>query len=170
MAKRKLTRADVEAEIGQARRVGEESVGYINEGQAYRSVEEGDPQLREADLSGVDLSNLGLEDAQLDLANLREAILDGAVLAGANLKRADLTGTTRTAGADLTGAYLGSAVLAGADLSWAILRPEDHENPYLARPLLPRFLEGAIYDDRTRWPHGFDPDAHGARRARRAPR
>ena len=50
-----MTREDVEAEIERARRADEESTGYITEGQSLRSVEEGEPHLREADLSRVDL-------------------------------------------------------------------------------------------------------------------
>ena len=164
MANRKMTRQDVEAELARAKRADEESAGPIMEGQPYRSVEEGDPYLQGADLFGVDLSVLDLAEANLRDADLRETILDGTVLAGADLYRADLRGTTRTAGTDLTGAYLASTRLEGADMSNAFLRREDHENPYLARTPLPRFLEGAVYNDQTRWPRGFDPDAHGARR------
>ena len=133
----------MEAEIARARRADEESTGPIAEGQPYRSVEEGEPYLQNADLSGVDLSGLDLTEANLRYADLRRAILTGTVLASA---------------------YLGSVRLEGADLGDAVLRPEDHENPYLVRPPLPRFLEDAVYDDRTRWPRGFDPDAYGARR------
>ncbi len=147
MANRKMTRQDVEAELLRAERAEEESADPILEGQPYRSVEEGDPYLQGADLFGVDLSGLDLAEANLRDADLREAILDGTVLVGT----------------DLTGAYLASARLEGADMSNAVLRREDHENPYLARTPLPRFLESATYDDRTRWPRGFDPDAHGAR-------
>jgi hypothetical protein len=42
------------------------------------------------------------------------------------------------------------AKLEGADLSRAVLRPEDSDNPYDKRPILPRFLDNATYDDETR--------------------
>lgn len=40
-----MTRQDVEAEVARARRADEEGTGPIAEGQAYRSVEEGEPYL-----------------------------------------------------------------------------------------------------------------------------
>jgi hypothetical protein len=70
-------------------------------------------------------------------ANLRNAELILADLEGADLHEADLRG------ADLRGAGLGGANLIEADLRRAK-------------------LAGALFDCRTRWPEGFDPQARGA--------
>jgi hypothetical protein len=72
----------------------------------------------------------------------RQANLRGALLIGGDLEDADLRG------ADLYGADLRGASLSGADLTAADLRRAK--------------LTGAIYDCRTRWPEGCDPQAHGA--------
>ncbi|HEV3365798.1 MAG TPA: pentapeptide repeat-containing protein, partial [Acidimicrobiia bacterium] len=55
--------------------------------------------------------------------------------------RTNLTGADLK-GADLTGADLKGADLTGADLNDAI-------------------LDGARADEQTKWPEGFDPEAHG---------
>ena len=163
MAKRKMTRADVEEEIRRTR--GLDSLrDPIPEGGAY-PVEDDYPNLKDADLSGEDLSDLDLELASLEGADLRKAILSGTKLPSANLDRADLTGTTRTDGADLTGATLYFARLGGADLSRAILRPEDSDDTSARRPTIPDFLKNATYNEATRWPKGFDPKQYGALKA-----
>jgi uncharacterized protein YjbI with pentapeptide repeats len=80
-------------------------------------------------------------------ANLSGANLSGANLYGAYLSGADLSGANLY-GANLSGAYLSGANLSGADLYGA--------NLYGAN------LYEAIYNDLTRWPTGFDPQAAGA--------
>jgi uncharacterized protein YjbI with pentapeptide repeats len=72
------------------------------------------------------------------------------VLAGADFAHADLRNAVETENADLTGVIMSFAKLEGADLSRAVLRPEDSDNPYDKRPILPRFLDNATYDDETR--------------------
>jgi hypothetical protein len=109
------------------------------------------PSLQDTDLRGAQLGS-----APLHSADLRGAVLDDlscyssgppptdlgeASLQGASLKRA------RLYGANLRGAQLEDAKLAGADLSSADLTGAK--------------LAGATYDARTRFPDGFDPDAHG---------
>ena len=111
----------------------------------------------EADLSGADLSGTTLSGAtmtgtilvaadlsyaDLDSADLSSANLRGADLKGANLGRADLSGAGLQ-GANLSGAYLAVTDLRGADLTDAVL--EDT-----------RFI-GALWDETTLWPDGFDP-------------
>lgn len=152
VAKRKMTRADVEEEIRRAQDHGS-SGNPIPPGGAY-PVDDDYPNLDDADLSGVDLSGLDLGLASLRRADLKKATLTDANLSGAALNEADLTGTTRTRGADLTRTLMYFARLGGADLGRAVLRPA-----------YPNFLENATYDDHTLWPEGFDPKEYGARRA-----
>jgi hypothetical protein len=83
--------------------------------------------------AGADLSDVDLREAVLMEADLR-----GAILTATNLRGADLTG------ADLSGARLWECDLRRAKL-------------------IGTRLEGAVYDCLTRWPEGFDPQAHGAR-------
>lgn len=99
-------------------------------------------QLQGLDLSGANLYWASLGDADLSFANLSRADLRGATLdravcrqtnfRGANLGRDNLDGRSSIKGADLTG-----AVLDGAKLT------------------------DAVYDGMTRFPVGFDPQAHG---------
>lgn len=152
VAKKRRGREDVEAEIGRARRADEAMV--TEQGSAGTVSMQGlAPKLDHADLRGVDLSRLDLTDASLTYADLRDAILEGTILAGAYLNHADLRGTTRTEGADLTDATMHFACLEEADLARATLG-----SAYAGS------LTNATYDGETRWPRGFDPQAHGARR------
>lgn len=82
MAKKKMTRADVEEEIRRVREHGFSRVP-IPGGGAY-PVEDDYPNLDGVDPAGVDM---------------RGAILTGTKLPGAKPDRAVLTGTTRTDGA-----------------------------------------------------------------------
>lgn len=68
-------------------------------------------------------------------------------LAQGDLHGLDLSGL-RWGSADLTRATLQGSNLEGADLREARLEGAD--------------LRGAIYDSQTRWPEGFNPEAHGA--------
>ncbi|MDJ0573430.1 MAG: pentapeptide repeat-containing protein, partial [Pleurocapsa sp. MO_192.B19] len=79
-----------------------------------------------------DLSNANLFETDLQGINLAQACLVRADLRGTNLTRANLTQ------ADLSGACLLEADLRSANLSGAN-------------------LEGAIYDEDTEFPSGFDP-------------
>jgi uncharacterized protein YjbI with pentapeptide repeats len=72
-----------------------------------------------------------------------DANLEGALLRGMDLHGAEFPG------ASFRDADLRSANLRGADLSGA-------------KGLISTDLTGAIYDARTRWPKGFDPQQHGA--------
>jgi hypothetical protein len=87
-----------------------------------------------AALTGSILSGADLSHQNLAGQNLAMACLRGAILRGTNLRGADMEGVDVT-GADLT----------GADLSGAA-------------------LPNAMYDWETRWPTGFNPQKHGARR------
>jgi hypothetical protein len=108
--------------------------------------------LQDANLRAADLTR-----ANLQSADLRHADLAGASLAGANLRHALLSVTgrperhmrarTNLSGADLRGADLTGADLTGADLTGAALDDA--------------ILDGARADGETKWPEGFDPQAHG---------
>jgi hypothetical protein len=69
-------------------------------------------------------------------------------------------GGLRLRGRDLRGEDLVDAFLSYADLSDTDLRGVDLRGADLEGA----FLLGAIYDANTRWPEGFDPRKHGARR------
>ncbi|WP_247537266.1 pentapeptide repeat-containing protein [Ralstonia pseudosolanacearum] len=81
-----------------------------------------------ANLCGADLSGCDFEGADLSGAALQDARFVGANLRDAKLARDNLGGATKLQGADLTGAQLH-----GTD------------------------LRGAEYDDKTKFPVGFDP-------------
>jgi uncharacterized protein YjbI with pentapeptide repeats len=117
--------------------------------------------LRRADLVRANLRRATLRDARLFGADLRHAWLDEAHLAGANLTDVMFSGAILTR-ADLSGANLTDATLAGATLTQADLCRANLCNVYLREAN----LRGARYDDATRWPAGFDPEAHGAVRVR----
>jgi len=120
--------------------------------------------LRRADLVRANLRRATLRDAKLFGADLRHAWLDGAHLADANLTDVMFSGAIMTR-ADLTGANLTDGTLAGATLTQADLRGANLHNVYLREAN----LRGARYDAATRWPAGFDPEAHGAVRVRGSP-
>jgi uncharacterized protein YjbI with pentapeptide repeats len=90
-------------------------------------------------LFGADLSWAYLRGANLASANLGSANLLGTSLNGANLSKANLMG------ACLNGADLRGADLRGASLHWVLLEKAN--------------LSGVRYDEKTRWPDGFNPKA-----------
>jgi uncharacterized protein YjbI with pentapeptide repeats len=123
--------------------------------------------LRGANLSGAHLGGTDLNYANLERAVLVQAVLCGASLWSANLSAADLSRTNLTAAtlarANLTGARLQDACLRGADLRGANLERADLAGERQDVTTSPgRFLAGAIYDQTTRWPEGFEPQSHGA--------
>ena len=81
MAKRKMTRADVEAEVRRARDHDSPS-NPIPPGGVYPNADDHCPNLDDADLAGVDLSGLWLEHASLRRADLKGAILTDTNLSG----------------------------------------------------------------------------------------
>ncbi|MFM6726468.1 MAG: pentapeptide repeat-containing protein, partial [Dolichospermum sp.] len=88
-------------------------------------------------LAGIDLKDAFLVKAFLDGADLTEANLENAKLTYTNLENTNLIG------ADLTEADLKKAKLIGANLIGADLTKAD--------------LLGAIYNDETKFPKGFNP-------------
>lgn len=110
-------------------------------GQAPRSAVIWGQNLETAYLAGADLSESHLQGVVLAGANLESANLRACDLRDADLRSAILTR------ADLTRANLGASDLRGADMRWACLRDA--------------VLQGAIYDEGTRFPVGFEPEAMG---------
>jgi uncharacterized protein YjbI with pentapeptide repeats len=129
---KRLTRADVERIVKEAREKGERpdlsDTDLSQVGLSRANLSEADlkgtdlsrTNLNGADLYGANLSRARLSGADLYGADLSGADLDGADLDEANLKRANLT-TTNFFGADLYGADLSEAELYGADLDKAKL-------------------------------------------------
>jgi uncharacterized protein YjbI with pentapeptide repeats/endonuclease YncB( thermonuclease family) len=159
--------------------------GFYLAGKDFSDADLHGADLRDTNLRGATLKGANLSDADLAGADLREAKLDGAdtnlrsaSLAGAdltraelrsvelreaNLERANLSGTTLE-GADLRDANLREAVMPGAVLRRALLEA-DLRGAVLSADLRDAELEGADlrdaqWDDSTRWPPGFDPEAH----------
>jgi uncharacterized protein YjbI with pentapeptide repeats len=135
--------------------------------------------LRGVNLQGAHLFRVNLQGANLDGVNLQGANLESANLQGANLRKADLSRTemvgTNMKGADLCYADLRSASLLGTDFKGAKLRyanlqgtglePADEDlgaNNFLGADLTGAVLSGAVYENSTRWPKGFDPQRQGA--------
>lgn len=110
-----------------------------------------------ADLSGVMFMETQLEEAFLGRADLREAYLRSANLRAASLGSADLQNAFLMR-ANLQNAFLGNANLRGANLQEANLRTTDLQGANLQGAN----LDQAKYNEYTKWPSGFDPEAAGA--------
>jgi uncharacterized low-complexity proteins-like len=80
--------------------------------------------------------------AHLEGADLEEAHLEGAVLDEAHLEGAHLKGT------HLEGADLREANLEGVYFDYDALRDK-------------KLLDGALYDEKTIFPKGFNPEEYG---------
>jgi hypothetical protein len=122
-------------------------------------------------LAGADLRGASLVAANLRGADLTGADLRGAALAEADLERATLD-RADLRGANLSGAGLASQSLLGADFRGADLRGAEFGGRGLGRhvfsdPLWQVRLEGALYDDTTRWPAGFTAETRGCVRCER---
>jgi uncharacterized protein YjbI with pentapeptide repeats len=88
--------------------------------------------------------------------------MDGGSFVHTNLKGANLVGASMK-DADLTGINLNDALLDGANLSNAKLHDADlRRTSFKEADLSGADLTGALYDDTTVWPAGFDPAAAGA--------
>ena len=114
-------------------------------------------RLRSANLAGADMIGTTLEgadasDAVFDGADMARTSLKDAVLVRASMIGVRLVGSqierTDLRGADLRNADLSHAWFIGADLRGADLTGV-------------RMTE-ARYDERTKWPEGFDPTVYGA--------
>ena len=107
------------------------------------------------------LKKAPLKRANLAGGNLKRAILDRADFRGANLRNASFRNASMEAvilsGANLEGALLRGAKLYRAVLSGAILKNAN----LISADLEDADFSGAIYNNRTQWPKGFQPsEAH----------
>ncbi len=103
--------------------------------------------LYDAQLAGANFKNAVLYWAGFFMANIDGANFENANLQGVDLKEASCVGTNfryANLGRDNLG---GSSQLQGANLTDAILNRA--------------ILEGAEYDEATRFPRGFHPKSHG---------
>lgn len=127
--------------------------------------------LRGATLTGAKLNFAELNEAKLDLAKLNGATLFLATLNGADLRGAKLTGAEMTGaklllaelneadlrGAEMTGAELNGATLTGAKLNGATLTGAE----LTGAKLDDHYAGSPIYDEHTKFPEGYDPEAAG---------
>lgn len=102
-----------------------------------------DPPGTEIRLSDVDLRGATLRGGHFEGARFRRSHLEGARLEGAHLERAKFRA------AHLEGAHL----------------DHDDDSSLPAAHLDGAEFPEAVYDRRTRWPGGFDPEAAACRRA-----
>jgi uncharacterized protein YjbI with pentapeptide repeats len=109
-------------------------------------------ELHHTNLEGAYLARCDLSDAMLTSSNFRYAYLFRANLAQAYLPDAELQSANLSCAnlqdADLVGANFECATLAHANLQGADLGRANLENVV---------MDGAVYDDKTAWPAGFDP-------------
>jgi hypothetical protein len=112
--------------------------------------------LSTARMSDADFENGWFSEATLRWASLRRANLKDAFVLGADFEKATLDG------ANLEHTYIGSST----KLVKTSLREANLADANLERAELDETeLAGAIYNEKTKWPDDFDPDAAGAVRA-----
>jgi uncharacterized protein YjbI with pentapeptide repeats len=137
--------------------------------------------LRRRDLSGFYLEQKNFFEANFSGANLRGADFVGANLSSTYLKGADLDGAdiseTTTTGSkfpraslrrtDVSEAHLEGSVFSEADLFEADLRQAHLEGAdFRGANLRGANLQDATFNEATKWPSGFDPEAAGATKSR----
>lgn len=110
------------------------------------------PNFNGATLDGINWNTTWLEGGKLAGASLRRARLECANMTSADLRKANLENAS-LGDATLDGAGLTGANLRNTDLRWTSLR---------GATLTDTDLAGALYNDDTAWPQGFDPGARGA--------
>lgn len=129
--------------------------------------------LRKANLRGTSLNGANLREANLMKTDLREADLKEAHLMSANLMRTDLREAKNLSQANLSGANLSEvnlswANLSGAYLNWVNLNGANLCGANLCGAYLIRAdlsgadLSGSIYNLKTIFPRGFNPNHVGA--------
>jgi hypothetical protein len=107
-----------------------------------------------SDLSGSKVWRSTFWYAQAEGVSFKNAILEGTDFSDADLRKADFSG-----------ALLANADFRGADLEGSNLRHTFFkEANFRTSNLKDVDLSGAIFDDKTVWPAGFDPIQVGARR------
>jgi len=164
------------------------AVSYA-EGKDYHDQDLKNKDFANGSLNGADFTDAILDHAVFTNASLKKAVFKGANLNFTSFYKADLSGadlreatgfirfsTTNLTGANLEGLTLHpdtdcifrganlkkckiTAGYSGCDFSNADLRGANLRGSTI--PATTRF-KGAIYDDDTAWPDGFDPKAVGA--------
>lgn len=99
-----------------------------------------------ASFVGANLSNSDFTGADLRSADLRKTNMAGANLEGLKIQRINFE-EANLKGANFTGAYFERAILRKADISGV---------NFTGAKLVATSFEGAIYDQNTIWPEGFD--------------
>ncbi len=114
---------------------------------ALRALGDANVSTEPVDLSGVDLSGAALQRLRFKGANFSSADLSDADFFGTDVSEAYMA-DAKLKGATLVSANFIAANLTGADLSDCFV-----QNTSFAK---------ALYDQETKWPEDFDPDAEGA--------
>lgn len=170
--------------FGQAVGQGKNLAGKQLQNRDLRQEDLAGANLAGADLTAANLKDTNLKHANLKEANLSRASLDGADLTGADLRLADLSlagiqkanlSQANLEGLDLKGLSLQGCNLRGAnlknakgfrDITRVDFRDADLRGAYLLGTVdyagNSAVFRGAKYDERTRWPKGFDVEGSGA--------
>jgi hypothetical protein len=109
------------------------------------------------DFTGICCFNYDFSHRKLNSASFRGNRMDKSSFAASELRRADFSGTNLYA-ANFRGAILDGADMSGAHLEGADLRGASLKGANLSKTR----VGGALYDEATIWPDGFDPVAAGA--------
>ncbi|MBL9094582.1 MAG: pentapeptide repeat-containing protein [Planctomycetaceae bacterium] len=115
--------------------------------------------LKSSSFDGADLTECDLRFTNLEQASIQGALLAKANLAGLDVKNCSFL-NSRLPGANLAKAR-GFTDLRNANLSGADVRGADFTR--LSAGASGVVFNGALYDQHTRWPSGFDPAAAGAK-------
>ena len=125
--------------------------------------------LENANLTSIDFGGTDLSGANLKNTKLMEASLSNANLDGTNLERANLRGSflirTQMRSANLKKANLKNVKLKLAGLENANFQGANFQGAKLEQIFFNHNTkwQGAIYDEQTVFPEGFDPVAKGMR-------
>jgi len=123
--------------------------------------------LEEQDMSGASLVGTDLRGAFMWKTNLSQAKLDQASVITTDLRLAKLLGASlrqgRAMGCQFDEADLSGADLEGVDVGQAsFVKARLHGARLLCHRIELASFAGALFDNQTLWPPGFDPIAAGA--------
>jgi len=115
-----------------------------------------------ANLHRTDLTGAYCKEAIFDCANLSNSLLRGCKLMGASLRNTNLKNE------DLSFAHLDGADLRGTNLQYSnltgtkLISPTQNLPRFIDQLRLEQSYSGAIFNDSTIWPLGFNPIESGA--------
>lgn len=146
-------------------------VGTSFKGASFSGVVATDCDFEKADFSGAKMSDFACTGCTLRGARLAGADLSAAKLVSADLQASDgshlrLAGATLSStnvtdavwpSANLSNAKVGNSDFSGANLKGANLMGSNFASATLTEAV----LLGAVADDQTQWPTGFDPRSAG---------